>query len=225
VTTGAPAAGGATTIRRATPADFAAVAHLLSMRDERAWDVESVRWFLQDFDPGRCMGWLAFAGERPIGLTTVYVRDLMIGAQAVHTAYWANLFIDPAYRDRMLYPRLPLAMFPELKAAGVRFTYAAVRRPDVARAHHAIGFTPIGAWTLRLKPLRPLRNRERAAIDVPKNERPGDERERPRKRPAVSQDMPAVVASPSNTAHGDYEQHRQQEECRNACLMPRQPAR
>jgi hypothetical protein len=148
---GAPAAtAGATAIRRAGPDDFPAIAHLLTQRDERTWDVPAVRWFVQELDPARCIGWIAWSGDRPIGLTSVYIRDLHVGTKLVRAAYWANLYIDPAFRDRMLYPRLPQAMFPELKAQAVRFTYAAVRRSDVAQAHRSIGFQPIGAWTVRV---------------------------------------------------------------------------
>ncbi|MBL9107562.1 MAG: hypothetical protein JNL82_42135 [Myxococcales bacterium] len=144
-------------IRRAAPSDLAAIRRLFSQRDERAWTEDQVAWSLHGLDPGRCLAWLAFVDGAPVGLTSVYLRDLMVAQTRVRAAYWANLYIDPGHRDRMLYPRLPMAMFTALRQAGVPLLYAAVRRQDVAEAHTAIGFQRLGDFSLLLKPLRPAR--------------------------------------------------------------------
>lgn len=147
----------ANNIRRAGPDDLAAIRRLLSQRDERRWTDEQVAWSLHDLDPARCLAWLAFVDGDPVGLTSVFLRRLRVERSDVRAAYWANLYIDPGHRDRMLYPRLPMAMFPALRQADVPLLYAAVRRQDVAEAHTAIGFQRLGHLAVLLKPLRPAR--------------------------------------------------------------------
>lgn len=152
----APAAGPAQ-IRAATRDDLPAIRDLLSRRDERRWDDASTAWFVMDLDPARCLTWIAFAGERPVGLSMMYVRELRGPTRSHRAGYWANLYIDPGYRDRLLYPRLPLLMFQEAKARGLAFVYTAVRLRDLADAHTRIGFVKLGGMPVLAKPLRPAR--------------------------------------------------------------------
>jgi hypothetical protein len=152
--TSAPAS---TTIRPATPADLPAIGALLGMRDGTPWDPASVAWFTMDLDPDRCLCWLAWVEERPVGLTMMYVRTLRGPSGTERAGYWANLYIDPAFRDRMLYPRLPMAMFQALPAHRLAFLYTSVRLPDLATAHTRIGFAKLGAMSVLAKPLRPAR--------------------------------------------------------------------
>jgi hypothetical protein len=57
----------------------------------------------------------------------------------------------------MLYPRLPLVMFAEIKARRLAFLYGSVRRRELARTHTRIGFTSAGTLPVLVKPLRPAR--------------------------------------------------------------------
>ncbi len=144
-------------IRQATPDDLGALRELLSLRDERAWDQASVSWFVSGLDPDQCLAWLAEDGDKPIGLTTMFLRELAWKNESRRVAYWANLFIHPDYRDLMLYPRLPMAMFAAIRGSEIEFLYGAVRLRDVARAHLGIGFAKLGEIRVLFKPLRPGR--------------------------------------------------------------------
>jgi hypothetical protein len=146
------------TIREAQPADLWAIRDLLSARDERPWSDAQTDWFVHGLDPGRCRGWLAWSGERPVGLTTMFLRELRVGGETTRAGYWANLYILPEYRgQQMLYPRLPLAMLPVVKRDGLSFVFAAVRLRDVTKAHLHIGFVKLGQLPVLIKPLRPAR--------------------------------------------------------------------
>lgn len=145
------------TIRQATAADLPAARVLLSLRDEREWDQASTNWFLCDLDPQRCLAWMAFAGDEPVGFSSMYVRTLDVQGDVKRVGYWANLYVHPAFRDQMLYPRLPMTMGQGLKPAGLAFLYAAVRQRDVAATHLRIGFGFIARLNVLLKPLRPAR--------------------------------------------------------------------
>ena len=82
-------------IRPLTADDLLIVRRLLSERDGRDWDAESTRWFVEGLDPERCRAWAAFDGEKPVGLTTAFLRKLTIDGQQQRVAYWANLYVDP----------------------------------------------------------------------------------------------------------------------------------
>lgn len=144
-------------IRPAGVDDLDHIGTLLSQRDERTWDRASLEWFVCGLDPSRFLAWLAMAGQRPVGLTAFYVRDLCIGDQTRRVAYWANLYIDPEYRQFMLYPRLPMAMFQHIRQSEIDMLYAAVRLREVAATHLKIGFGKIGEFTVLFKPLQPVR--------------------------------------------------------------------
>jgi len=103
------------------------------------------------------MAWVASQGTRAIGMTSVLVRRLSIGHEEIPVAYWTGLFIDPAHRKAVLYPRLLSAMFNGVRDAGLTTLYAAVRRRQVADAHLRVGFKKIGALPVLAKPLRPAR--------------------------------------------------------------------
>jgi hypothetical protein len=145
------------TIRPARPDDISAVGDLLSLRDHRRWDHESTSWFLHGLDPARCLAWLAFVGDKPVAVSTMFVRSLRGPAGELRVGYWANLFIDPAQRHQMLYPRLPFAMFEAARKTGLRFVYGSVRLPELTAAHLRIGFGRVGTIPVSMKALRPAR--------------------------------------------------------------------
>lgn len=147
----------AVTIRQASQADLPSIRHLLIQRDGHDWTQADTDWFLSDLDPERCLAWLALAGDRPVGLTSMYVRTLRVEGRQRRAGYWANLYVDPAYRQSMLYPRLPMAMIRALAPAGLDFLYASVRRRDVAQTHLRIGFGHVGRMQVLIDPLRPGR--------------------------------------------------------------------
>ena len=147
----------AASLRRAGPQDLGAVRELLAQRDGSPWDESSTRWFVHGLDPARCVAWIAFVGAKPVGLSTLFLRDLRGPSGRAHAGYWANLYVDPAYRDHMLYPRLPLAMFAAAKDLGIEFIYGSLRRLGLLEAHTRLGFAKLGPLAVLVRPLRPLR--------------------------------------------------------------------
>jgi acyl-coenzyme A synthetase/AMP-(fatty) acid ligase len=144
-------------IRRAEPSDLGAIRELLSLRDGRPWTDEQVSWFFRGLDPSQSVAWLAWVGSRPVGLSMMFLRTLSGPNGLARTGYWANLFIDPRYRDRLLYPRLPFAMFEYARGAQLAFIYTLVRLRELAAAHVRLGFAPVGTVPVLMKPLRPGR--------------------------------------------------------------------
>jgi len=137
---------GALHIRRAGPDDRQAVAKLVREAGGREYDLKRM--------PDRVV-WIACAGERAVGLTMLEPRTLGWEDEDWEAGYWTDLYIDPAYRRTTLYPRLASAMFQHAREAGLAFVYAAVRRPEVARAHLAIGMTKADDLPVLAKPLLP----------------------------------------------------------------------
>lgn len=140
-------------IRRAKRSDEDAAQSLFAVRrqaeesssDAKGPDLEN---------PSRTV-WLAFDGNRAVGMTSVQERRLRSGDEDLRIAYWTGLFIDPAYRSVFIYPRLISAMYVGLREMGIHRLYAAVRRQQIAEAHLKIGFKKIGDMTVLAKPLRP----------------------------------------------------------------------
>jgi hypothetical protein len=149
--------GASTIIRPAGIGDLPAIRDLLSMRDSRQWDDVSTRWFMRGLDPELCLGWLALAGDRPVAFCNVYLRELRCGQESLRAGYWANLFIDSAYRDRLLYPRLPMAILADAPRHRLSFIYMSVRLPELATAHTRLGVVKLGKMRVLAKPLRPTR--------------------------------------------------------------------
>lgn len=150
-------AAGVAKIRQLGPGDFGHVRSMLSQRDGHAWQEDSTSWFLHGLNPERCLAWGAFVGDKPVGLTSIFLRTLVVAGGTERVAYWANLYVDPDYRDQMLYPRLPMTMLAALKPLGIDMLYAPVRLPQLTKAHLALGFAKIGVMEVLVRPLRPAR--------------------------------------------------------------------
>src|SRR5437867_2110681 len=86
----------------------------------RVWDESSIRWYLHDLDPDRCLAWLGPAGGKAVAISSIFLRGLRGPAGPLRTGYWANLFVAPDHRDLMLYPRLLRAMLAEARPRGPR---------------------------------------------------------------------------------------------------------
>jgi hypothetical protein len=143
-------------IRRAEPADASAAGALFAVRNSsEAPSTDDGRG--PDLGNPRRRLWLAFEGERAVAMTSVQERELRLDGEHHRVAYWTGLFVDPAYRQFMIYPQLLLAMFAGLRQSGIRHLYAAVRRQQVAEGHLKVGFRKIGDLAVLAKPLRPAR--------------------------------------------------------------------
>lgn len=142
-------------IRKAEPSDADAARALFAIRSEsdEATPTDNARG--PDLENPTRKLWLAFDGGRAVAMTSIQERQLRIGKQQRHVAYWTGLFVDPGYRSSLVYPQLLLAMFAGLRGAGIDHLYAAVRRQLVAEAHQKAGFTKIGDLAVLAKPLRP----------------------------------------------------------------------
>lgn len=167
----ATSSSASTTIREATLADMEDVVLLLSARDGQVRDPNIVKKYLWNLDPESIRVWLAYAGDQPVGITALYLREMVWPSEAANTeshtrahggsillaGYWAHLYVEPRYRKQMIYPQLVLAMLRGMKAAGVKIIFTATRQPQVAEAHQKLGFALVGSLPLRLRPLRPFR--------------------------------------------------------------------
>lgn len=151
-----------TSLREATPDDLDDVVQLLSARDGMARNREVVRDYLWGLEPEHFRGWLAYADDRPVGLTSVYLRDMQWpqengSPQTKRAGYWSHLYVEPEFRKQMIYPQLVLSMLRSMKTVGLDIIFTATRQPDVAEGHQKLGFKLVGKLPLRLRPLRPFR--------------------------------------------------------------------
>ncbi len=158
----APTSSSLITVREATPGDLADVATLLSARDEQQRTVEKVGAYLWQLDPDCTRTWLAYAGERPVGITMLYLRDMnwpMVddANEIMRAGYWAHLFVQPEFRKQMVYPQLVLAMLRAMKPAGIDLIYTGTRQALVAEGHQKLGFALVDKLPVCLRPLRPFR--------------------------------------------------------------------
>lgn len=145
-------------VREATPADLDTVVGLIRLANDHPLDCGRVADYLHRLDPSATRAWLAFAGERPVGLTRVHFRTACRNGETCRAAYWMNLFIHPDVRKSMihLYPRLVLTMINGARSLGFDVLYAGIRRQDVADGHLKLGFQKVDELPVLAKPLRPV---------------------------------------------------------------------
>ena len=155
LTAGRPAEA-STEIRRATREDLDLLIPFLTSREGTGHEDAAARMALQDLDPERCIAWIAMSGGRPVGISTVLLRTIAAGDRCFRAGYWCALYVDPRFRNRMLYPILPRAMHRALKAGGIDLVYANVRIPWLAEAHQRIGLRKLGEMRVLAKPLAPV---------------------------------------------------------------------
>jgi len=144
-------------IRRATAGDVPQIADMMQLVSGRDHSVEAVRTMTAGFAPGRFYGWIAFGGNEPVGLTTLEPCILERGGTAMGAGYWRYLWVRPDQRRTPLYPRLVFTMIAEAAALGIDLVYGAIRRPDVAAGHIALGMQKVGEIPVLARPLRPAR--------------------------------------------------------------------
>ncbi|MAE66233.1 MAG: hypothetical protein CMJ18_18335 [Phycisphaeraceae bacterium] len=145
------------TIREATPDDVPSVVRLLRLRDEREHPAEAVASYVCRLNPQRLRGWIAFAGDEPAGMTTLYVRGLRCGDRRLTMGYWAHLFIRPEYRRTMIYPQLLMTMMKSSKTYGLDLIGCVMRRDQVTESHLKLGYREAGTLPVLMLPLRPAR--------------------------------------------------------------------
>lgn len=143
-------------IRRTSPADLPAVARLFGLRDGHPHDPEVLSTFLWGLDPKTLLGWIAYAGDEPAGLSCLYLRNLAWAGAERTVGYWSHLFVREEFRRQMAYPRLVASMIKESPADGVELIYTATRRRAVADTHKKMGFSDLGEYQVLLKPIRPF---------------------------------------------------------------------
>jgi N-acetylglutamate synthase-like GNAT family acetyltransferase len=145
------------TIRRATAADVPRIAEMMAQLSEREHSIENVRIVTGNFKSDDFYGWVACADERLVGVTMLQPWVLQHDAGLIRGGYWRYLWIDPDHRSTMLYPRLVHTMITESAKLGIDLVYGAIRRPDVAAGHLALGMQKVVEIPVLLKPLRPAR--------------------------------------------------------------------
>src|SRR5438093_8425345 len=144
-------------IRRATAGDVPQIADMMQLVSGRDHSVEAVRTMTAGFAPGRFYGWIAFGGNEPVGLTTLEPCILERGGTAMEAGYWRYLWVRPDQRRTTLYPRLVFTMIAEAAVLGIDLVYGAIRRPDVAAGHIALGMQRVGEIPVLARPLAPAR--------------------------------------------------------------------
>ena len=93
-------------IRRAVSSDIPQVADLIRLVSERNLSVESIRTTVSDLRPGEHYGWIALAGNEPVGITMLQPCELDRNGTQCQAGYWTYLCVRPDYRRMTLYPRL-----------------------------------------------------------------------------------------------------------------------
>jgi hypothetical protein len=122
---------------------------------DRDHPVENVRAMTGDLAPDEFYAWLAVADNDPVGLTMLEACTLEHSGCATRAGYWRYLWVRPDQRKTGLYPRLVFTMLAEAAKCGIDLVYGAIRRPDVAAGHLALGMQKVGDIPVFAKPLNP----------------------------------------------------------------------
>src|SRR5262245_285453 len=130
-------------IRRAVSSDVPRVAYLMRLVSDREHSIEAARKITSDFAPGQFYGWLAFANDEAVAVTMLEPCVLERGGRHSNAGYWRYLWVSPDYRKTALYPRLVFTMIAEAGDFGIDVVYGAIRRPEVAAGHLALGMQKI----------------------------------------------------------------------------------
>jgi hypothetical protein len=136
-------------------ADVPQITQMMQSVSDRDHSVESVRAMTADFAPGEFYAWLALAGDDPVGVTMLEPCTLEHRGTQTKAGYWRYLWVRPDQRKTGLYPRLVFTMIAAAAEVGIDLVYGAVRRPDVAAGHLALGMQKVGEIPVLAKPLNP----------------------------------------------------------------------
>jgi hypothetical protein len=142
-------------IRPAVSSDVPQVAEMMRSVSDREHSVESVRAMTVDFAPGEFYAWLALAGEDPVGVTMLEPCILEHRGKETRAAHWRYLWVRPDQRKTGLYPRLVFTMLAAASDLDIDLVYGAIRRPEVAAGHLALGMQKVGDMRVLIKPLNP----------------------------------------------------------------------
>jgi hypothetical protein len=145
------------TIRRAVADDIPQIAEMMRQVSDREHSIEAVRTITNNFKPGEFYGWLACAGSEAVGVTMLQPWKLDQNGTHIQGGYWRYLWIRPDQRGTALYPRLVFTMIAEAGNLGIDLVYGAIRRPEVAEGHLALGMEKIGEISVLVNPVRPAR--------------------------------------------------------------------
>ena len=147
--------GSKISIRQAIASDIPQIAEMMQSVSDRDHSVERVRAITTDLTPGEFYAWLAVAGDDPVGVTMLEPCTLEHRGTQTKAGYWRYLWVRPDQRKTGLYPRLVFTMITSAANAGMDLVYTAVRRPDVAAGHLALGMQKVGDIPVFAKPLNP----------------------------------------------------------------------
>jgi hypothetical protein len=142
-------------IRAAVPSDVPRIAEMMRSVSAREHSVDAVRAMTVDFAPGEFYAWLAEAGDEPVGLTMLEPCTLEHRGAQTKAGYWRYLWVSSDQRKTGLYPRLVFTMIGAAAKAGIGLVYGAIRRPEVAAGHLALGMQKVGDMPVFAKPVNP----------------------------------------------------------------------
>ena len=104
------------TLRSGTPADFDAVVELLSESFHETYDAEGIELERLVFEPERTA--LAWAGDRLVGCSGSFTRDLTVPGGIVPSAHVTIVSVDATHRRRGLLNRMMAQLFSDALRLG-----------------------------------------------------------------------------------------------------------
>jgi predicted acetyltransferase len=104
------------TLRSGTPADFDAMAELLADAFHETWEADGIEIERSVFEPERAA--LAWAGDRLVGSSASYSRDLTIPGGIVPSAHVTMVGVEATHRRRGLLNRMMARLFSDARRLG-----------------------------------------------------------------------------------------------------------
>ena len=115
------------TLRSGTPADFDAVVELLSESFHETYDAEGIELERLVFEPERTA--LAWAGDRLVGCSGSFTRDLTVPGGIVPSAHVTIVSVDATHRRHGLLNRMMAQLFADALRLGEPVAHLPGREP------------------------------------------------------------------------------------------------
>jgi predicted acetyltransferase len=104
------------TLRSGTPEDFDAINDVLSDAFHETWDADAIEFERAVYEPERAP--LVFAGDRLVGVSGAYTRDLTVPGGIVPSAHVTMVSVEATHRRRGLLNRMMAQLFADARRLG-----------------------------------------------------------------------------------------------------------
>jgi predicted acetyltransferase len=104
------------TLRSGTPEDFDAINEVLSDAFHETWDADAVEFERVVYEPERTP--LVFAGDRLVGVSGAFTRDLTVPGGIVPSAHVTMVSVEATHRRRGLLNRMMAQLFADARRLG-----------------------------------------------------------------------------------------------------------